>query len=168
MKNIIICLIVFCGLFAISCSQKKTDVKARLCIKDEIHLLTEGQYDSLTEEMRELENSVGSQMAVLIIGSLNGQKIEEYSLNIANQWGLGRKDYNDGVLITVALHDRQMRIEVGTGLERIIPDETAARVIEENIVPEFAEEKYFDGLYSGVTRLKGLITENQDLIGQRP
>ena len=106
-------------------------------------------------------------MVVLTIDSLNGQKIEDYSLKIANDWGIGRNDYNDGILITVVLFDRQMRIEVGNGLERIITDEIAAKIIREDMAPRFREEKYFHGLYAAVKEIKSLIRNNKQLIGQR-
>jgi len=166
MNKIVASLLVLSGIWAVSCATKTGDVSHPF-VSDEIHLLTDSQRDSLTTVMKELESTVGSQMAVVIIASLNGRNIDEYSRELANTWGLGRRDYNDGVLITVALQDRQMRIEVGKGLERIITDEIAAQILKEDMVPAFRQEKYFEGIYVAATRMRVLIAKNKPLIGHQ-
>jgi uncharacterized membrane protein YgcG len=153
-------------ILVISCGQKEETV-VHDYVNDNARLLSDPQIDALTEEIRELENSIGSQIVILTIDSLNGQKVEEYSLNIANEWQIGRKDYDDGILITVAKRDRKIRIEVGYGLERIVRDEIAASIIEDHMAPRFREENYFDGLQAAVRELKNLIKANKNLIGKR-
>ena len=167
MNRLNILLIISASLLFIACAPKVQDERVQY-VHDETHLLTVGQRDSLNRELADLEKSIGSQMVILIISSLDGQKIEDYSLNTANSWGLGRNEYADGILITVALADRQMRIEVGLGLEKIITDEIAGDIIRGQMAPEFRENKYFQGLYAAVKRMKALISENKSLIGQRP
>ena len=81
---------------------------------------------------------------------------------------LGRSNFNDGLLIAVALKERAIRIEVGYGLEKIIKDEIASRIIREEIGPRFKEEKFYEGLYTAVEKIKKLIEENKDLVGQAP
>jgi uncharacterized membrane protein YgcG len=102
----------------------------------------------------------------MTVPSLDGQKIEEFSLKTANATGLGRATHNDGVLITVAYNDRQTRIEVGTGLENILKDEIAAQIIREHMAPKFKEEKFGSGLYVAVQKIVKLIEENERRIGQ--
>ena len=85
---------------------------------------------------------------------------------MVENWGIGRKDYNDGLLITVALQDRQTRIEVGYGLEKIVKDKIAARIIREDMVPNFQTENYYEGLRVAVDKIKTLIEGNQALVGQ--
>lgn len=139
----------------------------RQFVFDYAKLLTPGQKDSLTNESIELEDSIGSQLVVLIIDTLVRESIEEYSLRIANEWGIGREGYDDGILITVVLRQRKMRIEVGDGLEKIISNETAAAIIREQMIPYFRQGKYYKGLTLAVKRIKKLIKENKALIGQR-
>jgi uncharacterized membrane protein YgcG len=155
------------ALLFISCSQKQNADAAIFPVTDSVDVLTSVQEDSLTKELLELEESIGSQMAILLIGRLKGVPIERYSLDIANRWKLGRKDYNDGILITVSVYDRMIRIEVGYGLEKIVKDEIAANIIREEIAPNFKEEKYYEGLHAAVTRIKALIKANKDLIGTK-
>jgi uncharacterized protein len=166
MKKIQIHFTLLFWLLAMSCGQK-AETLVHDYVNDNAGLLSNSQIDSLTGEIRELENSIGSQIVILTIDSLNGQKIEEYSLNIANEWQIGRKDYDDGILITVAKMDRQMRIEVGYGLERIVRDEIAARIIRDHMAPRFREENYFEGLQATVRELKNLVKVNKNLIGKR-
>jgi uncharacterized protein len=135
-------------------------------IMDNANILTAEQEDSLIAIMETLEEKVGSQIAILTVPSLDGQKIEEISLKTANDTGLGRATYNDGVLITVAYQDRQTRIEVGTGLENILKDEIAAQIIREDMAPKFVEEKFGEGLYVAVQRIAKLIEDNEQRIGQ--
>ena len=158
-------LLIFIGLLAVACKQNRDQIIYR--VADNAHILTDDQKSNLIKQIKELEQSVGSQIAILIIESLEGEKIEAYSLRIAENWEIGRKDYDDGVLITIALHDRQTRIEVGYGLEKIIKDEIAAQIIRENMIPNFRTENYYEGLRIAVDKIKTLIKGNQEFVGQR-
>lgn len=144
------------------------EIRKEQRIMDEADLLTSQQEDSILAIMQELEKNVGSQIAVITIVSLHGEKIEEFSLKTAERLGIGRAKFDDGILMTVALNDRQMRIEVGYGLEKIIGDEIAARIIREDLAPLFREGDYFKGIEAGVEKMKKLIEENKQLVGQRP
>src|SRR5690349_12541771 len=135
MINRLFLISVFSSLVLFASGQN--DKVIRSCVIDSAYLLTDLQRQDLTTRIMALDDS---------IGSLRGEKIETYSLRTANAWGLGRKDVDDGVLITVALYDRMMRIEVGYGLELIIKDEIAARIIREVMAPNFRQEKYYEGL----------------------
>lgn len=160
--------IIFASLILLfsSCEEKK-EIGTHNYANDETYTLTEGQIQNLTEEAKELESSIGSQIVVIIIDSLGKTTIEEYSLKIATDWGIGRKEYNDGVLITVSMYDRKMRIEVGTGLEKILKDEIDAQIIQEDMVHNFKKEKYYEGLLQAVQKIKILLKNNKELIGQR-
>ena len=135
-------------------------------VMDQADLLSASQEDSIATLSRQLEAEIGSQVAVLIIQSLDGEKIEEYSLKAANAMKLGRASHDDGVLITISTNDHRVRIEVGEGLEYILKDEIAARLIREDMAPRFAQGNYGDGLYVVVEKIAGLIRENQQLIGK--
>ena len=77
----------------------------------------------------------GSQIAVLIVPTTQPEEIEQYSIRVVEQWQIGRKKIDDGVLLLVARDDRRVRIEVGYGLEGALPDATANRIITQDIVP---------------------------------
>lgn len=108
-------------------------------IIDHAEILTAEQEDSLITIMEDLELKIGPQIAILTVPTLDGEKIEEFSFNTFEATRLGRDKYNDGVLITIVYQDREMRIEVGTGLENILKDEIAAQILRDDIAPKFKE-----------------------------
>jgi uncharacterized membrane protein YgcG len=160
---------VFVGLI-ISCS---TDRKIKSGFQpgriiDYAHLLDQPQQDSILSLINKLDHDIGSQIAILIVDTLGNEKLEEFSLRMAKALKLGRSTHNDGLLITVVMRERKMRVEVGTGLENIIKDEIASRIIREDIAPLFRQEKYGRGIYVGVDKISRLITENKQLVGTNP
>ncbi|MGJ0492704.1 TPM domain-containing protein [Methylobacter sp.] len=119
--------------------------------------LSPAQQSRLEQVLMEFEARKGSQIAVLIIPTTQPEAIEQYAMRVAETWKLGRKDVDDGVLLLVAKEDRALRIEVGYGLEGVIPDAVAKRVISEIIIPYFKQNDYFGGIEAGVSRLIRLI-----------
>ena len=165
---LIITVLTFLGL-VISCNTPKENrsVDARESIFDHASLLTVQQKDSIAELIRGLERRIGSQIAIFTIDTLNGENINEFSLRTAEKLHLGRPKFDDGILITVAIRNRQMRIEVGYGLEKIIKDEIAARIIREDMAPRFRQEDYSGGLKVTVEKIIKLIEDNKELVGKR-
>src|SRR3546814_19937678 len=94
--------------------------------------------------------------------STEPETIEQYSIRVTNAWKLGRKGVDDGILMLVARNDRRVRIEVGYGLEGVVPDAIANRIIDETIVPRFKAGAYDGGLDAGVAPLNGVINGEPD------
>ena len=111
----------------------------------------------LESRLAGFEAEHGSQIAVLIVSSTRPEAIEPYAMRVVDQWQLGRAGVDDGVLLLVAKADRELRIEVGRGLEGAIPDATAKRVITEVITPRFQQGRFEEGIETGVSALMGLI-----------
>jgi uncharacterized protein len=130
-------------------------LKAR--VTDLTGTLTAAQRANLEETLRAFENLKGAQIAVLIVPTTRPEAIEQYSMRVAEQWRLGRKGVDDGALLLVAKDDRKLRIEVGYGLEGVIPDAVAKRVIAEVITPYFRQGDFYGGIEAGVNRLTRLI-----------
>lgn len=103
--------------------------------------------------IRQLRDSGGSQLAVLIVSSLHGLTIEEASIKVVDNWKLGSKDKDDGILLLVAPNERRMRIEVGQGKEGDLPDALARRIISEIIGPQFRAGRYDAGILFGVAAI---------------
>lgn len=135
---------------------------------DQAELLSDLEKSKLTTLIKELERNVGSQIAILTVDTLNGEKMEEFSLRTFTKMNLGRNEYADGILIVLSVKDRKIRIEVGVGLERIVKDEVAARINREIIVPKYREGKYYEGFYAAVVEIKNLIEGNKQLVGKAP
>ncbi|NNL76728.1 MAG: hypothetical protein HKO68_10380, partial [Desulfobacterales bacterium] len=99
--------------------------------------------------LRELESKTTAQMAVLTLKSLEGQNLEEFSITVAHdKWKLGHKDMDNGVLLVVALNDRKYRIEVGYGLEGVLPDSLVGSIGRQYLVPNFRKGDYSSGIYT--------------------
>ncbi|MEA2041450.1 MAG: YgcG family protein [Bacteroidota bacterium] len=115
----------------------------------------------LESDLAKFEQTKGSQVAVLIIPTTGGLTIEDYSMQVVEQWKLGREAIDDGVLLLVAKNDRTLRIEVGYGLEGAIPDAVASRIINEYIVPDFKNGDFAGGINQGVRKIMNLINGEQ-------
>ncbi|GBL46406.1 beta-propeller domains of methanol dehydrogenase type [Sulfuriferula multivorans] len=126
-------------------------------VTDLTNTLTSAQAASLEQQLSDFEKRKGSQLAVLIVPSTAPQAIEQYGIRVAEAWKLGRKSVDDGVILLVAKNDHALRIEVGYGLEGVIPDAIAKRVIAETIVPHFKQDDFAGGIQAGVDQLIKLI-----------
>ncbi len=107
--------------------------------------------------MAAFEAQKGSQIAILIVPSTQPEDIAQFGIRVAEAWKIGRKNVDDGVILIVAKDDRKLRLEVGYGLEGVIPDAIAKRIIAETITPFFKTGDFAGGIDAGVTQLKQLI-----------
>lgn len=119
--------------------------------------LTPDTIARLENTLAQFEAAKGSQIAVLMLPSTAPEDIAEYGIRVAEQWKVGRKGVDDGAILIVAKDDRRVRIEVGYGLEGVIPDAVAKRIIEEDIVPRFKQGDFSGGVEAGVTRMMRLV-----------
>jgi uncharacterized protein len=122
-------------------------------VVDQTGTLTAGDIASLTQQLKDLETRKGSQIAVLIVPTTDGEAIEQFSLRVAEAWKIGRKKVDDGALLVIAKNDRRLRIEVGYGLEGALTDVTTKRIIDEDITPKFKAGDFAGGVSAGVNRI---------------
>jgi len=126
-------------------------------VVDQTATLSSGDIDALQQTIRAFESSKGSQVAVLMVPTTQPETIEQYSIRVAEAWKIGRKKYDDGVLLVVAKNDRKLRIEVGYGLEGALNDASAKRIIDETITPRFRSGDFAGGISNGVDRIIRVI-----------
>ncbi len=119
--------------------------------------------NGLNSFLRDLEAKTGAQAIVLTVKSLDGEDIDGFSLRIAEQWKLGRKDKDDGLLFTIAIDDRKYRFEVGYGLEGILPDSFVGSIGREHLVAHFRKGDYSTGIASATLAVIGRIAENAEV-----
>jgi len=112
--------------------------------------LSASQKDELERTLQAFEEDKGSQIAVLMVSTTQPEAIEQYSIRVAEKWKLGRKGIDDGALLLVAKNDRALRIEVGYGLEGVLPDAIAKRIVSDIITPYFSNGDFFGGIRAGV------------------
>jgi uncharacterized protein len=115
-------------------------------VTDVAGVLTPEQKQALEKKLVAIDDSSSNQIAVVIIPTLDGYPKEEYATKLFRDWGIGNKKTNNGVLLLVAINDRQIRIEVGYGLEGAIPDVTALSIIDNDIKPAFKAGNYYEGI----------------------
>jgi uncharacterized protein len=115
------------------------------------------QVASLEQMLQSFEARKGTQIAVLMLPSTAPETIEQYALRVGEQWKIGRKKVDDGAVLVVAKNDRTVRIEVGYGLEGVLNDATANRIIREVIVPRFREGDFYGGLSAALDRMIRVI-----------
>lgn len=118
-------------------------------VNDFTNTLTAAQIQDLENKLVAYDDSTSSQLAVVLVKSLEGYDIAEYGLKLGREWGIGGKEFSNGILLLVAIDDRKVRIETGYGLEGAIPDITAKHIIEESITPNFKEGNYYRGIDQG-------------------
>jgi len=126
-------------------------------VVDQTGTLTSSDIASLTQMLADLQTRKGSQIAVLIVPTTDGEAIEQFSLRVAEAWKIGRKKIDDGALLVVAKNDRHLRIEVGYGLEGALTDVTTKRIIDEVITPKFKSGDFAGGISAGVERMIALV-----------
>ncbi len=108
-------------------------------------------------KLADWEARTSNQLVVLLVPTTQPEPIEAYSLRVAEKWKIGRKGQDNGALFLIAKNDRKMRIEVGYGLEGVLPDVTANRIIREDVAPAFREGRFAAGINAGVDRIIAVV-----------
>ncbi len=130
-------------------------------VTDNAQILSDETRQSITERLKAHEDKTTNQIAVLTIPTLNGEGIEEYAVAVFNEWKLGQKGKDNGILVVVSPNDRRMRIEVGYGLEGTMPDGVAGSIIRNVITPHFKNNDYNKGIDEGVNAIIRVLEGGQ-------
>src|SRR5258707_11064595 len=126
-------------------------------VTDLTNTLNPDQRSALEQTLAEFEARKGSQIAVLLVPTTQPETVEQYAVRVEETWKLGRKGVDDGVLLVVAKNDRRLKLEVGYGLEGVLPDAAAKRIIEDDITPRFKQGDFYGGIRAGVDRMMRTI-----------
>ncbi len=122
-------------------------------VTDVANVLSVADRDRLAKTLARYEQETSHQFAVLLIPTLSEESIESFSLRVAKAWGLGQKGLNNGILVTLAMKERMVRIELGLGMERYISNEFAQSIITNTMGPAFRKGDYAGGLQAGLEQL---------------
>jgi len=122
--------------------------------------LSAEQVTQLDQLLSSFDKTTSTQVIVLMVASLNGEDLEEYSLRVAEANKIGKKGKDNGALLLVARNDRKARIEVGYGLEGALPDALAGQIVRQEIGPHFRQGDYYGGLRAGVEAIMS-ATKNE-------
>jgi uncharacterized protein len=132
---------------------------------DQSGLLSPSQRTALENVLLEYDRRTGSQIAVLLVDSTAPEPIEQYSIRVADQWKLGRKGVDDGVILIVAKDNppalRRLRIEAGLGVQGSLTDAQSKRILQDIIAPHFRQNDFYGGLVAGISAIASLIGNEQ-------
>jgi hypothetical protein len=122
-------------------------------VNDFASIFKQEDIDKMNEFLTDFEKKTTVEIAVVTISSLNGKSIKMYASGLFNAWGIGKKDINNGILFLVVPNDKQLCIHVGYGLENVITNVVASRIIDEIATPRFKKGEYGQGSYEVVKKL---------------
>ena len=130
-------------------------------VNDYANILSSETEDYIMEKSVALNNADGTQIVVVTVNNLEGMSIEDYSIRLARSFGIGSAEKDNGLLLLIALEERELRIEVGAGLEGIIPDGKAGRFREQYMIPYLKENNWDAGVKNGYDAFyKEIVTLN--------
>lgn len=135
-------------------------------VVDNAEILNAETRTRLTEALRQHEQKTGNQIAVLTVPTIHGESVEEYAVRVFEQWKLGQKGKDNGLLVLVVPQDRRMRIEVGYGLEGVVTDAHASWIIRNVMTPRFRDGDFNGGVASGVDALIAQLEGRQAAPGR--
>lgn len=175
MKKNFIFFILLLQIFLTACASAAPAVPPRpaaasgIYIQDYAGVMQSADKQKILSVGQDLDNKTTAQVAVITLKSLEGEAIEDYALAVLRDWGIGSKAKNNGVLIVVATEDRRSRIEVGYGLEGVLPDGLTGRIQDRYMLPYFAQDNYSKGILNGYLATATTIakSENVQLSGVR-
>jgi len=144
--------IIFLITLFVSCKKHQSNLhlpknEKQLIVLDSSHLFSFDEKNNLAIKIINYEKKSTNQIAILTIDSLpKGISLLKYASDVANFWGVGQKDKDNGLLIAISKFDRDIAISTGYGTERIITDSMCQRIIDYTIIPQFKTKNYYKGI----------------------
>jgi uncharacterized protein len=151
--SIFFLLLVGIGAFA----QANFDIKELLkprtgvqqLVNDYANILTSDQKQALEDKLVAFDDSTSTQIAVVIVPNLGGNEIGDFNTELGRAWGVGGKEFNNGVVLLISKDDHKLNIATGYGIEGSLPDVTAGEIINDIIVPNFKGNDFYRGIDEG-------------------
>lgn len=122
-------------------------------------MLSTAQAGGIAAQSASLEQRTKHQFVVVTVTTLGGRDIADFSTDLGNRWGIGRKGVNDGVLLVVAPTERKVRIAVGDGLRGMLTDAEAQAIIDRVILPDFRARHFDQGIIKGADKIMAELSE---------
>lgn len=138
-------------------------LQPRGAVSDYAGVIDSSARKTIGDISNELQRKTGAFIAVVTLNSLEGGQIDDFSVRLFEKWGIGQKGADNGLLILAAIDDRMLRIEVGYGLEGVIPDSYSGRIRRDILNPRFRQKQYGLGLTEAVAVLSERIARDADV-----
>ena len=136
-------------------------------VVDEAHLLPQDVFDQLSQKLAAYSQANGTQLVVVTLPTLNGYPIDYYGYQLGRHWGIGEKGKNNGVLLIVDAGERQIRIDVGYGLEGTLTDAQSILIIHDLMAPHFRKGDYAGGITAGTDAILSVLGGHQLAVQRR-
>lgn len=132
-------------------------------VNDFAGVLSPQQVSTLENKLVAFNDSTGTQIVVVTVNDLGGYDKAEFTYTLGKKWGVGQKDFNNGVVIMVkpigGKGQRHAFIATGYGIEGVIPDAVAKRIVENEMIPYFKEDKFYEGINAAINVIMGLASQ---------
>lgn len=151
------------SLVAFAAPQVPATPTSSFYVQDFAQVLTEQTKASINALGEQLHSQTKAQIVVVTIKNLEGNALEDYSLELFRKWQIGDRKINNGVLLLVAVDDRKSRIEVGYGLEGALPDGLTGRVQDDYMLPYFKQNQYDKGISNAYNALTQLVAKEYNI-----
>ncbi len=161
-RSLVICSLLFV-ISSASNALAQTLPKATGRVNDFANVIDPAVEAEIDRRLDLLEQKTSSEIAVATIKSLDGMSSSDYANRLFKEWGVGQAKTDNGVLVVIAIDDRDMAIEVGYGLEGVLPDGLAGQIIRDDFTPRFRDGDYSGGIRNGVMRLADVVEKQQVL-----
>lgn len=133
---------------------------------DEARVLSADEKSHLETQIHQIYNDKLAQIAIVIVPTTGEMNIFDYAYQVAKRWELGDKEHDNGILVLVAVNDRQIQILTGYGVEGVLPDAVVNRIIREDITPSFKTQSYAQGLSAGISRMDERLRADPDVLAK--
>jgi uncharacterized protein len=127
--------------------------KSNRLVNDYVGVLSAEESTALESKLVAYNDSTSTQLAIVIIESLEGYEVSDYATRLGEAWGVGQKEKDNGVMILVAIADKKITIQTGYGMEGVLPDAICKRIIENEIKPSFKKSKFYEGIDNASTAI---------------
>ncbi|MEN3013505.1 MAG: TPM domain-containing protein [Endomicrobiia bacterium] len=159
MKKVLV-LILFFFLTYLCKSDIIESLSPQGWISDFANILDETTKKQIESIIVELERKTSAEVAIVTLNSLESYTIEEFAARLFEKWGVGKRKKDNGVMFVVAIEDKKVRIEVGYGLEEILPDGLCGEILDKYVIPHFKEHNYSKGLLYGTAAIANIIAKD--------
>ncbi len=133
---------------------------------DQVNLLTAAEKQRLSQRIINLYQAGKAQIGVVIVPTTGQEDIFDYSMRVADRWQLGSKEHDNGLLMTIAVNDHRIQILTGYGLEGVLPDIVAGRIINNKITPLFKQGQYAQGIDAGLAEIERILNLDPEIAAQ--
>ncbi len=160
-RPVLLAILLLGSLVAPGASSARTWPAPKGYVSDFAGVVDPASRDSTEAIARELREKTGAELAVVTLPDLGGDEIDPVAVDLYQAWGIGKKGKDEGVLILLAVKERRVRIEVGYGLEGILPDGLCGWIIRRVMGPELSQGHYGAGLLRGAAAVAGVIAKDR-------